>query len=72
MTEGTEKGAARLTMEEIDQLPALISTREYARITGETPLYVAKLCKAGSIDAVRRGRKWLIPKAKALEALGLS
>ena len=61
----------RMTAEEINNLPALITVTEYARITGESELCVAKNCKEGRLPAVKCGRRWLMPKAKVLEQLGL-
>ena len=65
------KTSARLSETEIKELPALISTEEYAAVTGLSPLKVAQNCATGKLPAVKCGRRWLINKAKALEQLGL-
>lgn len=60
-------------MEEIEAMPALLTTKDAALITGWTPLHVAKECRDGILKecAVKAGNSWGINKAKALEALGL-
>lgn len=62
----------RVSMETINGFPALLDTEQYASIIGQTPLYVAKMCRDGKLPAVRCGRTWRINKAKALAALDLA
>lgn len=62
----------RVGMDEIKKMPALLDTVQYGSITGMSPLYVARLCRAGKLPAVRCGRSWRINKTKALEMLGLA
>lgn len=59
------------TPSEIEAMPALLSTYQYARITGETANGVTRRCANGELPAVKVGNKWRINKVKALEALGL-
>ena len=64
----------RASVEEIEAMPALLTSEELARITGWTRLHVAKECREGLFAgvAVKTGSMWQISKAKALEALGLA
>ena len=62
----------RVDMDVIKTFPALMSCAEYASITGQTAIYVARMCSEGKLPAVKCGRAWRINKAKALEALGLA
>lgn len=62
----------RVSMREIDAMPAMLDTVQYGAIAGITPLYASRLCKEGKLPAVRCGRSWRINKAKALELLGLA
>lgn len=64
----------RATTEEIDAMPALITTKELSFITGNTEVYTAKLCKDGIFKdiAVKCGRSWRVNKAMALQILKLA
>ena len=63
----------RATAEEIAAMPALLTTRDVARITGWTYQHVAKLCKVGILAdcSVKVGRSYSINKERALAVLGL-
>ena len=63
----------RATPEEIEAMPALLTTEELARITGFTPIHCAHLCKRGVLKdvAVKTGKSYTVGKAKALRALGI-
>lgn len=69
---GSHAIAPTLTTEDVEALPALITARDYAALVGCTTTYANKLCQEGKVPAVKRGRAWLISKAKALRALGLA
>lgn len=62
----------RATMDEIEAMPALLDTEDGARITGETPLIVARRCAAGYWPAIKVGKAWRINKAALLAQLGLA
>ena len=64
----------RASMEEIEAMPALLTSEELARITGWSRVHVAKECREGILagKAVKAGKAWQVNKAKALEALGLA
>ena len=64
----------RASMEEIEAMPALLTSRELARITGWSRVHVAKECREGILagTAVKAGNLWQVNKVKALEALGLA
>ena len=62
----------RVSMEEIEAMPPLITTAQGAAIVGVTPLLIAKKCKDGTFPAVKCGREWRINKAKFLAAVGLA
>lgn len=66
--------AERATMEEIEAMPALITTDQLAHITGYTRQNISKMCKHGMFKdcSVMVGKAWSISKAKALEILGLA
>lgn len=72
--EGSRKRRAdRATVEEIEAMPALLTTAEISRITGWTPEYCAVQCRSGMLAdvAIRAGKSYTVGKAKALAALGL-
>lgn len=56
---------------DVDALPALMDTREFASLVGYGSVYVSRLCKRGSIPATKVGRQWRIPTKRALERLGI-
>lgn len=62
----------RVTMDEIERMPALLDTLQAASITGEAALGVAKACANGTYPAVKVGRAWRINKAKFLQVVGLA
>lgn len=64
--------AARVGMDVIEAMPALIDTDQAASITGQTPLSIARGCAAGRFKAAKCGRAWRINKAAFLEAVGLA
>lgn len=64
--------AARVGMDVIEAMPALLDTDQAASITGQTPLSIAKDCAAGKYKAAKCGRAWRINKAAFLEAVGLA
>ena len=68
------KTPARVSMDEIIAMPALLSIPELSSITGNTEIYTAKQCRDGMFKdiAVKCGREWRINKAKALDLLGLA
>lgn len=61
----------RATPSEIEAMPALLDTYQYARITGESPNAITRRCANGELPAVKVGKAWRINKVKVLEALGL-
>lgn len=63
---------ARVGMDEIARMPALLDTVQAGSITGTTPLAIARDCAAGKYKAVKCGRAWRINKAAFLEAVGLA
>lgn len=76
MSEATKQerthASERVDMPEIDAMPALLSTEEYASIAGVSPLYAARMCAKGEVTAVKVGRFWRINKAAALSQLKLA
>ena len=64
----------RATMQEIEEMPALITTDQLASIIGVTPIYAANMCRSGPFAecAVKVGVAWMVNKAKALEVVGLA
>lgn len=64
--------AARVGMDVIEAMPALLDTDQAASITGQTPLSIAKDCAAGKYKAAKCGRAWRINKTAFLEAVGLA
>lgn len=64
----------RASIEEIEAMPALLTTEDVARITGWSLIFTAKACREGCLKdcAVKAGKYWSINKAKALEVLGLA
>lgn len=68
----TRGNARTVTVGDLDKLPALMSTKEYAAITGLSLVSISKKCKEGTIPAVKCGHEWRINTTKALRALGLA
>jgi len=62
----------RVSMEEIERMPALLDTMQAGSITGETALSVSRACAAGTYPAVKCGCAWRINKAKFLQVVGLA
>lgn len=62
----------RATMEEIEAMPALLTTLECASIIGTTALQISKDCARGRYAAVKCGRGWRLNKQKFLEVVGLA
>lgn len=65
------EAAERVKALDVDALPALMSTEEFASLVGYGSVYVSRLCKRGSIPATKVGRQWRIPTRRALERLGI-
>lgn len=61
-----------MTIAEIAELPALMTTEDFARLYGCSRIHAAKLCQEGRLPATRVGRSWLINTEKTLEKLGLN
>lgn len=68
----TRGNARTVKVNDLGNLPALMSTKEYAAITGLSLVTIANKCKRGQIPAVKCGREWRINTTKALRALGLA
>ena len=64
--------ARTVTVNDLGNLPALMTSKEYAAITGLSLVTIAVKCKRGQIPAVKCGHEWRINTTKALKALGLA
>lgn len=62
----------RVTMDEIEAMPALLDTVQAASIVGSTPLAMARRCAKGEYAAVKVGREWRLNKSAFLQAVGLA
>ena len=62
----------RVSMEEIEAMPALLDTVQAARIIGATPLMVSRNCANGTFKAAKCGRSWRLNKAALLAQFGLA
>lgn len=75
MTNGARNGNSsvpkRVSMDEIEKMPALLDTEQAASIIGATPLSIAKACADGEYPAAKCGREWRINKTRFLQAVGL-
>ena len=64
--------ARTVKVNDLDSLPALMTSKEYAAITGLSLVTISNKCKRGLIPAVKCGHEWRINTTKALKALGLA
>ena len=53
-------------------VPIVLTTEIAADITGEYVKTVSRLCREGKIKAVRRGKRWFIPKESLMEYCGVN
>jgi excisionase family DNA binding protein len=63
--------AARIRDSELGELPALMTTDEFAALVGYGRTYISRMCKSGAIPAKKVGKEWRIPTRKALAQLGI-
>ena len=68
----TRGNARTVKVNDLGNLPALMTSKEYAAITGLSLVTIANKCKRGQITAVKCGHEWRINTTKALKALGLA
>lgn len=68
---GNSSVPKRVSMDEIEKMPALLDTEQAASIIGATPLSIAKACADGEYPAAKCGREWRINKTRFLQAVGL-
>lgn len=55
----------------IETMPGISDTDDWHELLGWSATYVARLCKKGTIPAVKVGRSWRINTREALRAMGL-
>lgn len=63
--------AQRIGLLEVERLPALMDTKEFAALVGYGRTYISRMCKQGKIPATKVGKEWRIPTRKALAQLGI-
>ena len=62
---------ASYTEEEIQNLPAVLTSKQVADILGVTRKYVQTMASNGDIPSVKIGSAWRFSKAKVLEMVQL-
>lgn len=63
--------ASRTKASDVERLPALMTTDEFAALVGYGRTYISRMCKSGAIPATKVGKEWRIPTRKALAQLGI-
>ncbi len=63
--------AQRIGLLEVERLPALMNTKEFAALVGYGSTYISRMCKSGAIPATKVGKEWRIPTRRALKQLGI-
>lgn len=76
MSESAKAGVAVMDhkprrIADISDMPAISDTDDWHELLGWSPTYVARLCKAGKIPAVKVGRSWRVNTKEALRSMGL-
>lgn len=61
----------RTRVSEVEALPALMNTEEFAALVGYCRTYISRMCAKGTIPATKVGKEWRIPTRKALAQLGI-
>ena len=64
----------RASEEEVEEMPALLTTKDVAYITGWSRVFISKECREGMFKdlAVKCGNSWTFNKTKLLQAFGMS
>ena len=62
---------ANINSETIDELPAVITPKQYAQLFGYSLRYVQKLCQRGKVRCSNVNGHYYIDTAAALKAFGL-
>ncbi len=57
------------TTKNLRSLPTVLTTTEFAQVTGMNKNTVARWCRDGKLPAVRTGGIWLISRDRAFEGL---
>lgn len=65
------KPLKRVSMDVIESMPVLLTTKEAASIIGVSPFDIANGCARGNYAAVKCGSAWRINKTKFLQQFGL-
>jgi excisionase family DNA binding protein len=61
----------RMSMDEINRLPPVITTHEVGGILGRCDQHIERMAKASRIPAHKVGRTWLYNKSEILALVGL-